>query len=654
MESNNKHYLTFYAGLLLLLAFPAFAATSARESVEDLTKLPFEQLVDMEVLTASRLAQQLSDAPSAVAVVTAQDIKDYGYHTLADVLNSMRGLYITNDHAFDYLGGRGFSRPGDYAGRVLLLIDGYASNDNIYNQIYLDNSGLLDTELIERVEYVPGTGSVLYGNNAFFGIISVTTKNGRDFNGLQMAGDAYRHDGRKGRATFGKQLDNGADLLFSLSMLRSDGQNIFFPEFNAPATNNGVAENLDGEQSNRAFAKLHFEKWMLEAGYVSRRKAVPTTLGGVPFNAYNLFRDNNGFLRALYDTDLSSALKSSTHIYSGYYLDHGVYDLAAGTERAYNRGQWWGVDQKVSYTGMENHKMIFGAEYRDDFSFNFSNIAANFDKDRQTFSLYAQDEIALNHHWMLNVGARYDRPSDVSDNVSPRIALIYSPSPETTIKASYSTAFRMPAAIEKFNVSSSQVSNPNLDSEEVATMELVLRHEFSPDFSFTGSLYRYRTHDLIASTTLASGFDQFTNIGNCKTGGLEMELEKVWHGDVRLRTSYAYQDAEDTQGRVAVNAPKNLAKFNLSLPLTDHRIRAGMELQYTGSRLTEARHELGSYSLVNLTVTADRFLPNLSLSASLRNLFDKHVLVVAPSSLTQDVLEMQGRDFWLNLTYDFK
>jgi iron complex outermembrane receptor protein len=653
-----KKNIQFHYTVLLALLLQATAA-AGDEAYQDLTSIPIEQLVQMEVVTASRLARQVSDAPSAVAVVTAQDIKDYGYRTLADILNSMRGLYTTNDHAFDYLGGRGFSRPGDYAGRILLLIDGYAANDNIYNQIYLDHSGLLDTELIERVEYIPGTGSVLYGNNAYFGIISVTTKKGRDIGGTQAAVDAFSHGGRKARATFGQQLENGADVLLSASSLKSDGQNWYFPEFDTPATNHGVAENLDYQHSNRLFGKLHYENWTIEGGYVDERKAVPTGGGGLQFNAYQLFREANGFLSANYDTNLGAGLRSSTHAYAGLYMDRGIYtfdalSLLPGTFREFNRGQWWGIDQKFAYTGIAGQKLVFGAEYRDDFRFSLSNPTDTSEHDRQTISLYAQDEITLNRQWLLNVGARYDHGSDVGGNLSPRVALIWSPTSRTTIKAAYSTAFRMPAAYEKYYVNNNngQIANPDLQPETVTTAELVVRHEFAPDFSLTGSLYRYRTQDLIDSVTQPSGFDQFVNVGSSHTKGLELELERLWQDRVRLRTSYAYQDAENWQGTKAVNAPKHLGKLNLSLPIYGPQVRSGFEMQYVGARLTESGRNLGSYTLANLTVTAD--LPHgLSASATLRNLLDKHYLAVT-SGLTQDVLEMDGRSFWLNLTYDFR
>ena len=114
---------------VLLLAMPASGAAG-----EDLTVLPFEELLLRDFVSASRLARQVSDSPSAVAIVPADDIRAYGYRTLAEVINSMRGLYTTDERTYHYMGGRSFGDAQDYAGRVMLLIDGYAVQDNLFDQ----------------------------------------------------------------------------------------------------------------------------------------------------------------------------------------------------------------------------------------------------------------------------------------------------------------------------------------------------------------------------------------------------------------------------------------------------------------------------------------------------------------------------------------
>lgn len=657
-----KHRLTKCVAILAIsIASGAAYALDADDGQQDLTQLPFEKLLETDVVPASTLASQISDAPSAVAIVTAQDIHDYGYRTLADIFNSIRGLYTTYDRSWQYLGGRGFGRPGDYAGRIMVMIDGYATNENIYNQVYIDNSGLLDTELIERVEYVPGTGSVLYGNNAYFGIINIITKKGRAIDGTQVAGEAISYGGKKGRATYGKQLENGADMLVSASWLDSDGQNLYFPEFDTPATNNGIAHNLDYEKSGRLFGKLSFQGLTVEGGYVSHKKGAPTASYGVDFNAYNQYWDDNGFLSAKYDADLAPRLKSSTHAYYGAYLDRGAginapTELFPGMWREHNQGQWWGIDQKFLATWFDGHKLVFGAEYRDDFQMDLSDPAGSSSNTRTTVSFYGQDEITLNEQWRVNVGARYDHASDVGGNISPRLAVIYSPLEQTRIKASYSTAFRLPAAYEKYYTDGSQIPNKNLQPEYVTTTELVLEHRFSPDMRFTGSVYRYRTRDLITDVDgiPAPGLNQYVNVGSSHTKGVELELERIWGNGTRMRGSYAWQDAIDQDGERMINSPRNLAKLNLSFPLLHQAVRTGLELQYTGERLTESRARQGGYTLANLTFTADHILRSLSASFSVRNLFDHEYDAVAPGGFTQDALEMDGRNYWLQLQYDFR
>ncbi len=130
------------------LGLQLLAGAVCAESTQDFSETPFEQLVQRDVVPASKLAQQVSDSPSAVAIVTAEDIRAYGYRTIADVLNSMRGLYTTHDYRYEYMGGRSFGEPGDYAGRIMLMIDGYATQDSLFNQAYVDHSGLIDLDLV--------------------------------------------------------------------------------------------------------------------------------------------------------------------------------------------------------------------------------------------------------------------------------------------------------------------------------------------------------------------------------------------------------------------------------------------------------------------------------------------------------------------------
>lgn len=631
----------------------AFANTN-----ENLTDMALEELLVQEVKTASKLAKQVSESPSAVSIVTAKDIQSYGYRTLAEVVNSMRGLNTTSDHVYTYMSGRGFGRPGDYPGRVMLLIDGHQANDNLYNASYLGQDGLLDTELIERVEYVSGPGSVIYGNGAFYGIINVITKKGTQVDGTQLAVEAYSQDGYKTRLTYGNTLDNGADVLLSASTYRSRGEDYYFSAFDDASTNFGVANDLDDEHNHRLFLKLNYAEWLLEAAYVDRTKDDPAAAFGTDFNAKpNEMRDTNAYLNLIRETSLSDAHKNVSKIYYGHY-GYAARNLYSGAlYKEDNLGRWWGAESKFVYSGFSNHQLVYGLEYRNDYQQDFYLPSANIENSIYMASAYVQDEYRWDPQWAVNLGARADYGGKHAKNVSPRLAVIYSPNEQTDIKASYATAFRRPNAYEKYYADdSTQIANPNVSKERIAATEMVLEYRPNPTSKWLSSVYYYRTKDYIGVTDSVStpGFLQAENWDGNQTKGLDVEYEKKWSTATRLRASYAWQYATEANGRWIVNSPKNLAKINLAHSVLNDKLHLGLEIQHVGRRLTEDNNELGSFTLTNLTVHSKALFKNTTLSASIKNLFNKNYAVPAPSFYRPDSFEQDQQSLWLQLMYDFK
>ncbi len=140
----------------ILITFLLSAATAlAQQETKDLTEASLEDLASIQVYSASKHMQSVSEAPSAVTIITADEIQKYGYRTLADILRSVRGFDITYERNFSYAGVRGINRPEDYNSRVLLLIDGQRTNNNIYEQAMLGTEFPVDIDLIDRVEVVP-------------------------------------------------------------------------------------------------------------------------------------------------------------------------------------------------------------------------------------------------------------------------------------------------------------------------------------------------------------------------------------------------------------------------------------------------------------------------------------------------------------------
>ncbi|HSH38199.1 MAG TPA: TonB-dependent receptor plug domain-containing protein, partial [Chthoniobacterales bacterium] len=208
------------------------------------------------VYGASKHEQKITEAPSAVSVVPREEIQAYGHRTLADILRNVRDFYVTYDRNYAYVGVRGFNRPGDFGGRILLLVDGHRVNDPVYNAVAAVSDFPVDVDMIERVEVIRGPGSSLYGNNAFFAVINVVTRKAQDVDGLEASGEVGSHESYKGRLSFGHTFKSGLSMLLTGTLFESDGnERLYFKEFDTPETNPGGPEHLQESipQDGRTF-----------------------------------------------------------------------------------------------------------------------------------------------------------------------------------------------------------------------------------------------------------------------------------------------------------------------------------------------------------------------------------------------------------------
>src|SRR4051812_15035539 len=191
---------------------------STPPAVTSLADLSLEQLMEIPVETvvsASKYEQKITRAPASVTIVTAAEIEAYGHRTLAEVLRSVRGLDVSDDGNYSFLGARGFLRPGDYNTRVLVLIDGHRMNENIYDSVYFGRDNVIDPEAVERVEVIRGPSSSIYGSSAFLGVINLVTKRGAQLDGAAITTETGSFGSHRGRLSYGRRLANGAEVALS-------------------------------------------------------------------------------------------------------------------------------------------------------------------------------------------------------------------------------------------------------------------------------------------------------------------------------------------------------------------------------------------------------------------------------------------------------
>lgn len=633
--------------------------------MDDLTALSLEELMDVTVYGASKYRQDVQEAPSSVTVITAAEIKRYGYRTLADLLRSVRGFSITYDRIYHFAGVRGFDRPGDYNTRILLLVDGHRINDIIYNQSLIGTDFPLDIDLIDRVEIIRGHSSSLYGTSAFFGVINVITRSGATTKGVEVSGEAGGYDTFKERASFGMVRQSFAGLV-SGSIFRSRGKDLYFREFDSPDTGDGITSGTDYDRNYTLFTRLSYLDLSLEGLFGSRTKGLPTA----PFNAQfdnpdNRFTDERGFVELKYEKNFSEKLGIAGRIFYDIYRYRGVFVNADTlvTNKDEANGTWWGGELKFVFKPLSAHKVTTGMEYQDAIRQHQKNYDADpyalyFDDSRDTtvWAVYFQDEISLTPRLIANLGVRYDHYSDFGGTFNPRLALIYSLSSDTTLKLLYGEAFRAPNIYELYynDGGLSGKANPGLRPETIRTYEAVLEKRWK-EYRATLSAFFYRIEDIISQETdPADGLLVYENADQAKALGVEGELERKWRNGAAGRISYSFQNAKDERtGEQLTNAPRHLLKVNIILPLLQDKVFGGVEAQYTGKRSARDDRSAEGYFLVNTTLFSKNIVKNLEFSASIYNLLGDKFQDPAAEEHPQALIEQDGRNFRLKLTYRF-
>lgn len=667
-------------GLCLLSATVAPAAVpEGGKGPDDLLELNIEELMTIEVADvsgASKFEQKETDAPSSVSIVTAEDIKKYGYRTLAEILQSVRGFYTSNDRSYSYAGVRGFSRPGDYNTRLLLVVDGHRINDGIYNQAYLGTEFPLDVDLIDRVEIIRGPSHSLYGSNAFLGVINVITRSAADLDGLELSGEAGSFHSFKERASYGREFTSGAQVLLSGTHVSSRGQDLYFKEYDSPLSHQGRADSCDSQEGGSLFATLKHRGFSLQGLFGSRDKDVPTAPYGSVFNdSRTHFKDERAYLDLSYRSDFNETTGIMLRTFYDYYSYRGDWLFDADDNpltntkpytlnRDYTKSEWWGGELEFIKRFLDNHTAVLGTAYTDYFLLKQKNYDENpsfsyLDDNRSSnnWAAYLQDSFSLlENRILISAGLRYDYYSTFGGTTNFRTSLIYKPAEQTAVKLNYGRGFRAPNPYELYYSDSNetQKANPDLQPEKIDAYELALEHYWK-NYRFSLSGHYYSIRDLISLwTDPADGLLVFKNLQEVKSEGAEVEVEGKWSGGIEGRISYAWQKStdEDTGGKLP-NSPEHIVKSKLYVPVIGPRLAAGLELQYTSSCKSPQGRRVDDFFVANLTLLSRELWKNLELSGTLYNLFDEDYGAPASDEHLQDVISQDGRTFRVKLTYRF-
>ena len=645
------------AALLLL-----FCGVSQGQDSPDLTGRSLQDLMNIKVYSASRYSQLVSEAPASVTVISRNQIERGGYRTLADILRSVRGFYISYDRQYSYLGVRGFSDSGDYNTRVLLMVDGHRMNDAIYEQAMLGTEFILDVGTIERVEITRGPSSSLYGTNAVFAVVNVITRKASNVNGLELEGGVGTLNTYRGRITYGGTFA-GVNAMMSGSFYGSKGNKyLYYPEYDSPATNNGIASHVDDDQALNLLGTFSTHGFRFQAAYSDREKGDPTGSFGDVFNSrLNRERDARGYLDLRYERTMGE-----TTLMGRTYYDRYVNDGTFLQDRSpdpdilnldFGRGESWGAEFQAVSTLQNRYKVVGGFEYRNDFRQEMLNYDVNpfsyyTRSDHPSFvaAPYVEAEIPLTSRFSLAPSLRADYNPRVGWMTSPRVAINYAFTNKSRAKLIYGESFRSPNSYEMYYL---QGQKP-LRSERITTWEGDLDQKLNSHLSASLSIFHNNTDDFIAITQDDYWGSVFVNEGRQTLAGVEAEIQGRWVNGTATTLSYSNNFVQkDVDGAVPENSPKHIGKMYLSVPLFQQKVFATVDTQYLSHRMTIHDERVSSYAIVNLTLLGKQIGKNLDLSFSVDNVLNKRYSDPGAQQHLQNSIQQDGRNFRGKLVWTF-
>lgn len=665
---------------LAMLILLGFVTQDIQAAQADLTDLSLEQLLQVEVSSASKHLQNTRDAPSAVQVISREDIRLQGWRTLSEALSSLPGIHINNDRDYDYPSARGFNIPGDFNTRFLLLVDGQRNNDSIYQQALTGTEGWLDMSVVERIEYIPGPGSAIYGSNAMFGVINVITR-GAEKTAQSQVGTYVSRLGLSGINVMTSQTFEDTGLVMQYSAEHQAGRDQAYTDplgqllrADNTVSPDGVAHGLDNGNNRHLLMRMDHQEWSFKL--INHERTV--TPSSAPYNT--LFDDpsmsvNDG------GTQLTAAVQHELSASSSLYARLGYTDwhykatypylnVTAGYYQNYDDTRGQTVNGEFSYQRQSGaHRLLGGLEFSRDllarqrnyYSINPASLgAANVDINplAQHASLFVQDEWRLSDTWLLSLGLRRDSTTANTLSNSPRLGVIWQPFPAWTAKLLAGKAYRAANAAEsQIGDGLTYLSNPNLLPETIRTTEGVLEWLGKDMTRWQFSLYDNSINNLIQQMDNGAGLLQFQNRSAVHVRGWELGVEKSGAGDLKFRTSIATSYVHAFQGAAPDNIPRWIGNASLSTPVFNSKAYLAAEIQTIDKRnftWNALSYEVRTEVKMNVTAT----FPNLwisGLQAQLRitNLLNREIWHPSSSKTRSPMIPQEGRNLLAKLDYAF-
>lgn len=487
IEINGRWALVRRAALLGCAALwspSAWGQTQFADAgnVASLQRLSIEELAQVEVTSVSKRAERLSEAPAAVFVIGAEDIRRSGATTLPEVLRLAPNLQVQQLDAHSYaISARGFNGY-ESSNKLLVLIDGRTVYTPLHAAVYWDlHEPFLDD--IERIEVVSGPGGTLYGPNAVNGVINIITRGAADTQGLHARAVVGNTERSAGLRYGGRLGGSGTWRAYATGFDREH-------QFNRNGTR--AQDSWDGYQ-----AGFRFDHDGGDGSFTFQGDIFDNDLEDIA----GIDGGNKGHnLLTRWTRSLGAA--SSLQVQAYYDKFRRSFLLVSDTLETYDL-------QAQHNLGLGRHEIVWGAGVRltsDEYVSTLIPFVLDPPSRRLWVgNLFAQDEIQLRQDVALTLGIKFERTSFTGIEVLPNVRLAWQADPATLVWGAISRAVRTPSRIDRQLVFPPILAaNPDFVSEKLTAFEAGFRSQPTSRSSLSVSFY-YNLYDDLRTTEFSPG-----------------------------------------------------------------------------------------------------------------------------------------------------
>ncbi len=429
-------------GILFHLLAPALSyAESLSDVPADLSRLTLEELMDIQVTSVSKGEEDFSKAPSAIFVLTQEDIRRSGANTIPEALRMVPGVQVAQiDSSTWAITARGFNSR--FANKLLVLIDGRSVYTHVFAGVFWDEQDMV-LEDVERIEVIRGPGGALWGVNAVNGVINIITKNAHKTTGGQVSAGGGNLDRFIGSIRYGERIgDNAAVRVWGKYYNRNnldDLQGNPAPD-EFETGRGGMRLDWDASESN----SFTFQGDVMVGEFAGKTSDAVTSLSFAPTMG-DLVGDGQvrtaNFI-SRWKHRFSDVSDMALQFY--YNRDHRnsrvLQELAVDTYdiEFQHRFQWgnrneilWGLGHRYIQDAFENS---IGISYFPDSKLNFISNA------------FIQDKIALiENELYFTIGSKFSINNFTGFEIQPNARLAWTPNDRHTVWAAVSRAVRTPS-----------------------------------------------------------------------------------------------------------------------------------------------------------------------------------------------------------------